>query len=68
MANACNKALHTGATNDLMRRVDEHKHNLIEGFTAKYNVHKLVYYECTTEIEEAIKREKQKKAGHELKR
>ena len=53
--------LYTGVTNDLYRRVYEHKNNLIEGFTKKYACHKLIYFEETTDIESAILREKQLK-------
>jgi len=51
--------LYVGMTNDINRRVYEHKHNLIEGFTKKYSCHKLVYYEHFTDVCEAINREKQ---------
>ena len=51
--------LYVGVTNDLIRRVYEHKHNVIEGFTKRYNVHFLVYFEVFDTIEEAIIREKQ---------
>ena len=53
------KTLYTGVTNDLTRRVYEHKHKLIPGFTQKYNITKLVYYEETSDIHAAIAREKQ---------
>ncbi len=53
--------LYTGVTNDLLRRVYEHKHKLIPGFTSKYNITRLVYYEATTDIRAAIAREKQLK-------
>jgi len=55
--------LYTGVTNDLIRRVYEHREKLVAGFTRKYNVTKLVYYEVFDEIEDAISREKQIKAG-----
>ena len=51
--------LYTGITNDLERRNYEHKNDLIEGFTKKYKCHKLIYFEETNNVEEAIKREKQ---------
>ena len=58
MTNITNKVLYTGVTNDLERRVREHKSGLIPGFTQKYNCKKLVYYESFSEIEQAIRREK----------
>lgn len=61
MASKRNGTLYIGVTNDLVRRVYEHKNNLIEGFTKKYNVHQLVYFETTSEIQSALKREKQLK-------
>jgi len=54
-----NTVLYTGVTNDLSRRVHEHKKGKIAGFTVKYNVNKLVYYEIFEDIELAIAREKQ---------
>ena len=59
LSNKNNKVLYTGVTNDLVRRIHEHKSKLIKGFTEKYNVDKLVYYEVFDFIEIAIKREKQ---------
>ena len=59
MANVNNSVIYTGITNDLKRRVYEHKEKKMKGFTAKYNVDKLVYYEYFTDIEQAINREKQ---------
>jgi len=53
------KTLYVGVTNNLLRRIYEHKNKLIEGFTKKYNLTKLVYFEETTDISAAIKREKQ---------
>ena len=54
-------ALYAGVTNDLTRRVYEHQHKVVEGFTKKYNATKLVYYEAADSIEAAIGREKQVK-------
>jgi putative endonuclease len=53
------KTLYTGVTNNLYRRVHEHKKKLIGGFTKKYNITKLVWYEATSEVTSAIAREKQ---------
>jgi putative endonuclease len=53
------RTLYTGVTNNLKRRVYEHKHKLIEGFTKKYNITRLVYYEATPDVRSAIAREKQ---------
>ena len=68
MTNEHNTVLYTGVTSDLIRRVDEHKHNIIKGFTQKYNVHKLVYYEVTSDVHVALRREKQIKAGSRAKK
>ncbi len=51
--------LYAGVTSDLVSRVYQHKNDLVEGFTKKYKLHKLVYYECFDTIEQAIIREKQ---------
>ena len=59
MANAGNTVLYVGVTNNLRRRFQEHKQGLVEGFTKRYKVVKLVYYEIFGNIEDAIKREKQ---------
>ncbi len=61
LASKKNGTLYTGVTNNLERRVQEHKNKIIKGFTAEYNVNKLVYYEITDDISSAIKREKQMK-------
>ena len=61
LASKKNGTLYIGVTNDLIRRTDEHKNNLADGFTKKYNVKILVYYEHTENIESAITREKQMK-------
>ena len=53
--------LYIGVTNNLPRRLYEHRNGLVDGFTKKYNVHKLVYYEYTNDVYSAISREKQLK-------
>jgi putative endonuclease len=53
--------LYIGVTSDLKRRVYEHKNDVVDGFTKQYQVHMLVYYEITSSVEEAIKKEKQMK-------
>ncbi len=59
LTNKSNSVLYTGVTNDLWRRLYEHKHKLVDGFTKKYNVYKLVHYEVAKDINSAIAREKQ---------
>jgi len=59
MSNWNNKVIYTGVTNDLERRIYEHKNKLIKGFTSKYNINKLVYYDYTNDIVSAISREKE---------
>jgi putative endonuclease len=54
-----NGTLYTGVTSDIVKRIYEHKHCLVEGFTNKYNVHHLVWYEIHESAESAIEREKQ---------
>jgi putative endonuclease len=63
-----NTAVYVGITNDLKRRVAEHKLKLISGFTKRFNVNKLVFYEMHDQVEEAIKREKQIKSGSRQKK
>ena len=58
LANKTNSVLYIGVTNDLKRRLYEHKNKLVEGFTEKYNVNKLVYFEESSDITSAIQREK----------
>jgi len=59
LANAHNKVLYTGVTSNLVKRMYEHKNKQVEGFTRKYNVNKLVYFEVFEDIVNAITREKQ---------
>jgi putative endonuclease len=59
LTNVYNKVLYTGVTNDLKRRCYEHKQKMVKGFTQKYNVDKLVYFEKFDFIDLAISREKQ---------
>ena len=61
MANKHNNVLYIGVTNNLIRRVYEHKKNLIEGFTKKYNCHKLVWFQQTNDVTAAITQEKRMK-------
>jgi len=63
ITNRNNRVLYAGITHDLKRRVYEHKEKLRDGFTKKYNVSKLVYYEVFEDPEDAILREKKIKAG-----
>ena len=68
MTNKRNTVLYTGITNDLKRRVYEHKEKLVEGFTKRYKIGKLVYYEVFQDPENAISREKQIKGGSRAKK
>lgn len=68
MTNNNNTVLYTGVTNDLNRRVFEHKNKLLEGFTKRYNIDKLVFYEVYDDINNAIAREKQIKSGSRVKK
>ena len=61
LASKRNGTLYIGVTNNLIKRVYEHKNNLIKGFTSKYNVHLLVYFEQTNDINAALQKEKQLK-------
>ena len=64
MASSRNGTLYIGVTNDLIRRVYEHMHDIVPGFTSKYQVHELVYYEIHEDILQAIAREKLLKKWH----
>ncbi len=68
MTNRDNSVLYTGFTNNIIRRVHEHKEGLADGFTKKYNVKKLVYFESFDDVDMAITREKQIKAGSRAKK
>ncbi len=61
LASQRNGTLYIGVTGNLLKRIDEHKKEAVEGFTKKYNVKKLIYYESTTDINSALVREKQLK-------
>ncbi|MBQ8717648.1 MAG: GIY-YIG nuclease family protein [Clostridia bacterium] len=61
LTNKANRVLYIGVTNDLKRRLYEHKNELVDGFTKRYHVHKLVHYESFRSINDAIAREKRLK-------
>jgi len=64
LASECNGTLYVGVTSDIVKRVWEHKNKFVKGFTTKYNIDMLVYYEVHGDIMEAIKREKSIKRWH----
>ncbi len=64
LTNKSNKVLYIGITNNLERRMVEHKNKMIDGFTKRYNLTKLVYFEGTSDVRSAIEREKQLKNWH----
>lgn len=68
MTNKYNTVIYTGVTDNLQKRVHQHKEGFVSGFTEKYNITKLVYYEVFDTIEGAIAREKQIKAGSRKKK
>ena len=68
LSNKWNKVLYVGVTNNLERRIYEHKNKLVKGFTTKYNVDKLVYYDSTNESIVAIEREKEIKGWKRAKK
>ena len=59
IASGQRRTLYTGVTNDLLRRMYEHRKKFVEEFTERYNVRKLVYYEVTDDVQSGIAREKQ---------
>jgi len=68
MTNSRNTVIYTGVTNDLRKRIYEHKAKSVDGFTKKYRITKLVYYEIFNDIYSALSREKQIKAGSRQKK
>ena len=68
LTNKTNAVLYIGVTNDLKRRLYEHQNEQIEGFTKRYHIHKLVYYEEYTSVYDAIAREKQLKGWKRVKK
>lgn len=68
MSNNFQSVFYTGVTNDLRRRMFEHRNKLVDGFTKKYNITKLLYYEECMDIKSAITREKQIKDLNRLKK
>ena len=66
LANKPRGALYIGMTNNLTRRIDEHRQGLVEGFTKKYGVKRLVYFEDTQDVDSALTREKQLKKWNRL--
>src|SRR4051812_9521998 len=68
LTNSTHTTLYVGVTNDLKRRVYEHKNGTFDGFTKKYRVNMLMYYEIFSSIDDAIRREKQLKGGSRKKK
>ncbi len=68
ICNRRNRTLYVGVTSDIKRRIWEHKNKIIPGFSAKYGLGRLVYFEAYTNISDAINREKQIKAGSRSKK
>ena len=68
LASKRNGTLYTGVTSDLLKRIWQHRNKVIDGFTQKYSVHMLVYYELADEMTAAIAREKQIKGGSRAKK
>lgn len=68
ITNQNNKVLYTGVTSNLERRIFEHKNKLVKGFTEKYNVNKLVFFEQTSDVYSALNREKEIKGWLRIKK
>ena len=68
LSSANRNVVYTGVTSDLARRVQQHKEKVVKGFTSKYNVDRLVYYEVYQDVRDALQREKQIKAGSRAKK
>ena len=68
LTNRSNRVLYTGVTSNLKARIQQHREKRTEGFTSKYNVHKLVYFEATNDVMSAIEKEKQIKSGSRKKK
>ena len=68
LSNWCDSVLYIGVTGNLPRRLYEHRNGLVDGFTKQYNVHKLVYFESTSDVYRAISREKQLKKWSRVKK
>lgn len=68
LTNQNNTTLYIGVTNNIARRITEHKNNVVYGFSAKYNLHKLVYVEQFNDVYSAISREKQLKGWKRIKK
>ena len=68
LSNKTNTVVYIGVTGDLMRRLWEHRNDVADGFTKRYHIHKLVYYESTTDAQTAIDREKQLKKWRRAKK
>ncbi len=68
LSNQANTVVYIGVTGDLMRRLWEHRNDVAEGFTKRYHVHTLVYYESTSDVQAAIAREKQLKKWRRAKK
>ena len=64
LTNYTNTTLYIGVTSNLKKRIWQHKNKIVDGFTEKYNVNKLVYYEITDSVDSALNREKQLKRWH----